>query len=995
MEYVYVILVLAAIAAGFFGLQFLFRRFFPGFEWRLLVCTIPVILSAWLVTVAIRNQGDPTATGKRVKLGVDLAGGSILVYEVDPIFWENQHKKDSSFHEHFSADQLASRIKTRIDPNNLKETTIRPIPGDQTRPPRVEIVVPIRNDPNNKNSAGEIEEIRRLVQQQGQLEFRILAHRGSDHYREDADAINAARNQLTADFRVEPNRTPPAPPGFDNDYEWLEMDKSEITTLKLTAETPAGFREVGNYAYFSAPDQTTPGLLKDEKSLGRHFVLTRRPRDDARVTGDNMDPATIFPDMDGLKLGVRFGIKPEAEERFFELTKEVGALMSIIFDQKVISAPTLQARLRTGGIITMGVGGQEGNRRVNELARILQAGSLPAALRPEPVSEMTMGPGLGEDTIRKGTYSVAGAFLAVCVFMIIYYKFSGLVAVIALFANLLLTFAFLVFANAAITLPGLAGLVLMLGMAVDANVLIYERLREERERGANLAMAIRNAYDRAFPTIIDTHLTSIFTSIVLYAVGTDQLKGFGISLTMGLVISLFTSLYMTRLIFDLGLNRGWIKKLSMMKFLSRPNIDFMRVRYYWFTATVLLSIFGLAIFVMRGENGWNIDFTGGTAYSFQFKEPVEIQHVREKVHQQGELTDPAVDAIYRDATVGGGATRYFTLRTTNKDRDQVRKGVEKAFGQELLYGSATATKVTTVTPDAEKRDREFEMTFTNKEPPKEEVGKHIAKWLEKLPEANREYYEVVGKTPGEREGYFKSVTVKFKVPDRPDLANELPDYLVQQFNAPVSDRLENFDSGLAAEMQGRAISAIVFSWLAIVGYLWFRFGNWTFGVAAVLCLVHDLVLTVGIIGLCHYIVAAFGNILLLEDFKIDLPAVAALLTLVGYSVNDTIVVFDRIREIRGKNPLLTPQIINDSVNQTLSRTLIVSFITWLVVLVLYIFGGEGVKLFAFVMVVGVIIGTYSSIFVASPLLLILGEGQPKKIAANPPPPQGKRQLQPA
>jgi SecD/SecF fusion protein len=996
MEYVYVILVLAAIAAGFFGLQFLFRRFFPGFEWRLLICTVPVILSAWLVTVAIRNQGDPTATGKRVNLGVDLAGGSILVYEVDPAFWE---KQDENFRRSFNADQLASRIKTRIDPNNLKETTIRPIPGDETRPPRVEIVVPIKNDPNNKNSAGEIEEIKRLIQQQGQLEFRILAHRGSDAYREDADAINAARNQLTADFRVEPNRTPPPPPGFEADYEWLEMDKSEITTLKLTAETPAGFREVGNYAYFSAPDQMTPGMQKDEKTLGRHFVLTRRPRDDARVTGDNMDPATIYPDLDGVKLGVRFGIKPEAEERFFELTKEVGSLMSIVFDQKVISAPTLQARLRTGGIITMGVGGAEGQRRVNELARILQAGSLPAALRPEPVSEMTMGPGLGEDTIRKGTYSVAGAFLAVCVFMIAYYRFSGLVAVIALFANLLLTFAFLVFANAAITLPGLAGLVLMLGMAVDANVLIYERLREEREKGANLAMAIRNAYDRAFPTIIDTHLTSIFTSIVLYAVGTDQLKGFGISLTIGLTISLFTSLYMTRLIFDLGLNRGWIKKLSMGKFLSKPNIDFMRVRYYWFTATVLLSIFGLAVFVMRGEKGWNIDFTGGTAYSFQFKEPVDIQHVREKVHQQTQLTDPAVDAIYRDATVGGGPTRFFTLRTTEKDRDKVRQGVEKAFGQELLYGSAATTPVTPVPPDqqgTEKLDRQFELTFTNREPPKEEVAKHVQNWFQSnLPGSDKEFYQVEGKTPGERQGYFKSVLVKFKVPDRPDLADKLPQSVAQPFNAPVSDRLENFDSGLAAEMQGRAISAIVFSWLAIVGYLWFRFGNWTFGVAAVLCLVHDLVLTVGIIGLCHYIVAAFGNILLLEDFKIDLPAVAALLTLVGYSVNDTIVVFDRIRELRGKNPLLTPQLINDSVNQTLSRTLIVSFITWLVVLVLYIFGGEGVKLFAFVMVIGVIIGTYSSIFVASPLLLILGEGQPKKIAGTLPPPQGKRQLQPA
>ena len=175
------------------------------------------------------------------------------------------------------------------------------------------------------------------------------------------------------------------------------------------------------------------------------------------------------------------------------------------------------------------------------------------------------------------------------------------------------------------------------------------------------------------------------------------------------------------------------------------------------------------------------------------------------------------------------------------------------------------------------------------------------------------------------------------------------------------------------------IIAILLSWGAILVYLWFRFGNWTFGLAAVLCLIHDLFFTLGIIAACHYIHGtAIGNALLIEDFKIDLPAVAALLTLVGYSVNDTIVVFDRIREVRGKNPALTPQMINDSVNQTLSRTLLTSLITWLVVLVLYIFGGEGVHLFAFVMVVGVIVGTYSSIYVASPLLLMFGEGAPTR-----------------
>src|SRR5207244_4969109 len=186
----------------------------------------------------------------------------------------------------------------------------------------------------------------------------------------------------------------------------------------------------------------------------------------------------------------------------------------------------------------------------------------------EPEDKDTTDATLGAETIRKGTVAVGLAFLAVLVFMCVYYRFAGLVASTALLANLLLTVAFMVFVNATFTLPGLAGLVLTLGMAVDANVLIYERLREERERGANLTMALRNGYDRALPTIIDTHLTAIFTAIVLYAVGNDQLTGFGISLCAGLVISLFTSLYMTRLMFDYWQSKGWLTKLSMYQGLT-------------------------------------------------------------------------------------------------------------------------------------------------------------------------------------------------------------------------------------------------------------------------------------------------------------------------------------------------------------------------------------------------------------------------------------------
>src|SRR5712691_4614548 len=210
-----------------------------------------------------------------------------------------------------------------------------------------------------------------------------------------------------------------------------------------------------------------------------------------------------------------------------------------------------------------------------------------------------MGATLGADTITKGFWAVGVAFAAILAFMLVYYRFSGLVACIALLANLLLTVGFMVAVQATFTLPGLAGLVLMLGMAVDANVLIYERLREERDRGASLALAIRNGYDRAFPTIIDTHLSSIFTAIVLYTVGNDQLKGFGVSLTVGLIISLFTSLFVTRAMFDLWTKLNMLTELGMFRFFSRPNFDFMRIRNIMFAGTAGFSILGFALFVAR------------------------------------------------------------------------------------------------------------------------------------------------------------------------------------------------------------------------------------------------------------------------------------------------------------------------------------------------------------------------------------------------------------
>jgi SecD/SecF fusion protein len=438
----------------------------------------------------------------------------------------------------------------------------------------------------------------------------------------------------------------------------------------------------------------------------------------------------------------------------------------------------------------------------------------------------------------------------------------------------------------------------------------------------------------------------------------------------------------------------------------------------------------------------NIDFVGGTAYGGRLVEPVRIEILRDMFSPKWQQERLAVKDVKQDNAEGTQFT--ITYADGGKDVKEVvpfRKPVPGANEQERIANVrarasdlADVSVVQTFVKSDEQAEsdtsRFFTIRTTEKEPDLVQVmvnrllvnkdGKPLQQTvaLEKF-DAGKAHADLKFDKPASP-GYLKLLLTQafrnqgFDPPPAFDLQGQgadedgryqamsldlsggemdqakLSSVLTQTQSSlkarPLPERLENFDAQLAAETSRSAMYAIVASWAAIALFLWFRFGNWTFGAATVLCLIHDLCFTLGCIAFCHYIVEwapGFASILGIEDFKIDLTAVAALLTLIGYSVSDTIVVFDRIREVRGKNPLLTPQMINDSVNQTLSRTLLASLTVFLVVLVQYMFGGEGVHLFAFVMVIGVIVGTYSSIYIASPLLLIFGEGTPKASGRQP------------
>ena len=1115
-----------------------------NFLFRFLICLVPTVLAGVFVGMASykESQGQPG-----FRRGIDLAGGTILVYEV--AIKPGQEGLNSD-----QIRELAENLKRRIDPNDLKNIVVRPVGTS-----RIEIILPYSASVGGKEGTteNEIQEVKNLVSQAGVLEFRILANDVDD-----AQGIRQAKALLESgrtdpdvkkqlDLRAADGRPPTAPEGTysvmgnDVSYEWVPLSKAEMESHLLkrdkrkiivdSAGNPAksGLWEAmrskpgevlvsgganeknqsSSYAIYRRPFTKSTPAKKEEWKVGHseYFVLARvSTQDSLKVTRDVGLKASVESDPNSLSPSVGFTLNGTGARRMGEMTERNRPTamnlrnMAIIMDGDIVSMPTLNGILRERGQIT----GSFDIDSVKQLVRILQSGALNAELKPDPVSENTVGPTLGQDTIRKGLEAVGFAFGAILLFMVVYYRFSGVVACVALLVNLLMTVGFMAAVNAAFTLPGLAGVVLMLGMAVDANVLIYERIREEREKGANLVTALRNGYDKAFGTIIDTHLTSIFTAIVLYAVGNDNLKGFAVSLTVGLIISLFTSLYMTRLMFDFAISRKAVGELKMMKLFGRPNFDFMKIRMPMFIATALLTLAGFVLFFfVRGEAGLNVDFTKGTAYGGRLKDgearalsetsdgklglldlmsekrqadrlkvtdvvwrrPVadlddpnaqnqQAEYIYEITYDDGDgktskatvtfanppegadeaaqrddvigrakaLPGLSVEQVFisTDPSYGSSKSRSFTVRTTEREPELVQIMLDRLLrdektGEQLME----ATKATDVqvngstanitldkpaSPNYLKNFVTRELKMVGRVPA---VGGAPAVEITGIP-TEGETEELRAKRIEEsRSGRYQRIRVDVSKNTQfrdmraaEDLSNKLGGLAggmagaspaavndmnafessitsaVKSFEArPLPDRLETFDPALAADTRNRALLAVGLSWLAILAYLWFRFGSWTFGLAAVVCLIHDLCFTLGCIAACHYLHdTTFGRLLGLQDFKIDLTAVAALLTLVGYSVSDTIVVFDRIKEVRGKNPGLTPQMINDSVNGTLSRTVLASLTVFLVVGVLYIFGGEGVHLFSFTMVIGVIVGTYSSIYIASPMLLIFGEGHGRK-----------------
>jgi len=863
---------------------------------------------------------------QRIRLGIDLRGGGELLFRIDAP--EEEISKNPNL-----TEETVKIIRERIDPAGERGLVI------QARD-RFRILMQLPGF-----SREETKEIIALATNMGKLEWRLV------------DEDPAKRELLKAGKKV------PGYAFYRYADSWRKVMEERIAAGEMRGPVPEG--------------------------------VVVKVDDGYDMTGEMI--ARVYATVDetgGPAVGFR--LKPEGTRRFARLTGDhQGEKLAIILNDRVYSTPVIRSRIVESGVITGAFSAAERDA----LVKVLNSGSLKAPLVLE--SEQYVGPTLGALTIRSGIR--AGIIAAVCVlvFIVAYYLVVGAVADFALALNILILLAVMAVSGATLTLPGIAGIVLTVGMAVDANVLIFERIREELRLGREIQTAIRMGYEKAFTAIFDSNLTTFATAAILYVFGTGPVRGFAITLSIGIIVSFFTAVFVTRVIVELLVQYNVIEKIHMLQILTRTNLSFMKAARYAMMVSVLAIALGMGLFYVRGKENLDIDFTGGSVAELQLAEELPISEVRRRVAQAGykdariQSLAPQVADIAGGAQISGAASAgllesstRFALRVRleqDKTLDDFERAMAEAF-EDVALRRVVDFNVRDVSEIRAQNDPFYGgvrivLGFTEPIP-----AENVRASLEKLDLGdydldlfviNERTGALTGLAADAAEVPIVSITVKGIS------ADELQARLEGAFTVPnpFPGQISLVGPQVAEEMVINAVLAIVLAMLFIVLYIWIRFGRIRYGFAAVVALGHDVLFTLGAIAVGDALGGtAVGRALLLGDFKINLGVVAALLTIVGYSLNDTIVVFDRIRENMRLKTKSDWEIITGSINQTLSRTLLTSFTTLVVLVVMYIFGGQGIHAFSYVMLVGVLVGTYSSIFIASPFLLFKDVLRGKPIA---------------
>ncbi len=903
----------------------------------------------WKFALAIGTLAAAAVTivEGEIKFGPDLSGGITLIYELqDQNIAEEDGEESgdrSSGAKRQLVRQLIGALSERVDPSGTKEVTIREYGVGQ-----IEIIIP-------KATQQDLDQIERRIYTAGALEFRITA---SPVFTKNRRIIELAEA---------------LPPG-ENEVRIDGVKVAEWMAYKVDQ--------------FGPVDVKDPHLVKRPAgNISQALVLTN---DGLDVTGKYLKRSSVGVGPQG-KPEVRFTFDQKGAFLFGQLTGRHTENASgekyqlgIILDKKLLSAPNINEKIKSSGSIS----GIDDKADVEFLVGILNAGSLPASLNKDPISRENISPTLGAETVQKGKTAILYSLAAVMVFILIYYRFAGMVACLALAANLLLILGLMVLFKAAFTLPGLAGLVLTIGMSVDANVLIFERIREERRRGSALRMAIRNGFGRATQTIVDANVTTLITAIVIYKIAPDNVKGFGVTLIIGIVMSMYAAIFLSRLVFDIAEKTHRISELRMMQVIGQTSFDFLSKRLLASVVSIVLIVVGLVAVADRGADLLNIDFTGGSSVTMVLRQDQSMGYAEVKAVLEGreEFAEKNLSLV----AVGDANTQY-TVSCIEQDVEKVQQALQEAFGDRLQTYHVEASEIVSLPAETKASDSDTAASdpFAGGTSARLDFGGPGSEEGIGYDAVHQLVQDALDAT--EHSGAAMSISHPEYQPGSArrlvqwdvqlalsqDQAREVFEQLEKVTNSePVFPLANKIGGRVAGDMKTTAIASIAISLIGIVAYIWFRFQRVMYGLAAVVALVHDVLVTLGMIALSGLVVSNFPGLadaLMIEKFQISLPIVAAFLTIIGYSLNDTIVVFDRIREVKGKSPKLTAQTINTSINQTLSRTLLTSLTTLLSVVLLYVLGGDGIHGFAFSLVVGVVVGTYSSIFIASPALFWMSQ----------------------
>ncbi len=847
------------------------------FGLREYVILLVIILAAWSIIPSIQvhsKSGDvkkeyvkqhPKTASKAMNFGLDLAGGTSITLEIDTTGIKKEDIKDIQ-------SQSLEIVRNRVDQFGLSEPLISP--SGKSR-----IIVELAGVDDSTAKS--------LVGSTAKLEFKILAEQ--DRFSQTMTAIetylqkrgmpvdSAASNSAVA--KDSASASVAAADSVSDEELFLGSKKTEAANAVDSAEEalPVAsfqglFLSYGNGGFIAQENiETVKKLLEDRNVQSRipHDVVFawgsgfESPRDSkvkckrlyllkrrAEMGGTEIKDAQPHRVSDGVSAGevavsLTFGgIGPK---KFAAVTAaNIGKQMAIVLDNQVISAPVIRDRIPNGEAQITGL---DDMAEANRLAVVLRSGALKA---PMNIIEIrTIGATLGDDNIRSGFGSALLGILITIVFMITYYRFGGIVASAGLICNALITAAVLSALHATLTLPGIAGMVLSVGMSIDANVIIFERVREELRAGKKARAAIAEGYSRAFSAILDSNLTTFLTALILYKIGTGSVKGFGLTLMVGIAASMFTALTVTRAIFDFKLAKQDSNRIAIgngIRALNEANVHVMVHAGKFRLLSVLLIVASVALAVFKGFN-FSVDFTGGTVFRVQYNDSKD--HIQD-------LNDILAKFNVTDGTV------------------------------RVVSGTSIQNA--------------YEVSV------KSEQGENVVKAI-----------------------------------DSDD-------------NVKILSQ-DNVGATIGKELRFNAILAVIFAWLGICLYVWFRFGKLGlgFGLGAVLGLVHDTAITIGLISL-------FG-------LTVDGAMVAALLTMIGYSVNDTIVNYDRIREnVRSQGTSNFDKLLDESVSQCLSRTLITSVSTLFVCLILAVMGGSSIRDFGLVMTFGILIGTYSSVCICVPFV---------------------------